>query len=256
MPNKKNLILPLLIIFLIFISLSSAIAQKDYSKIASYFEIADSEIETGNLISAKENGLFKTNSAYDSDLFGVVVEIPAIVFNKQTTSSFPIVSYGEAYIKITNKNGEIEKGDLITSSDIPGVGQKVTQSGTVIARALENSNDKEIIKAFVEIYYYNKDKGLLGESETKRILGAIMAGLEKPENFPELLKYIFALLIAGGSFLAGFISFVKALRKGTEAIGRNPLAKKAIVTAMIFNLIGIIIIILAGLGIALFVILY
>jgi len=39
-------------------------------------------------------------------------------------------------------------------------------------------------------------------------------------------------------------------------MGRNPLAKESIRMAMILNLIGILILTMAGLGLALFVILY
>ena len=62
--------------------------------------------------------------------------------------------------------------------------------------------------------------------------------------------------MGGGSFIIGFFSFIKAQREGVAAIGRNPLAKESVKAAMILNLIGIFILTLAGLGLALFVILY
>ena len=252
--NKQTLILFYSILITTSCFLIKPILAQDtiYSKIASYFKIADQNSEPGDIISQKEEGLIRSTAPYDNDMVGVIVEKPAIAFNKKNTSTLPIVSYGEAIIKVTNKNGEIKKGDFITSSDNPGVGQKATQAGMVIAKALESSNQElDTINAFVEIRYYNTSKGL-----SNSIIGSIIKSLETPENLPEVLRYLFALLLAGLSFLVGFISFIKALRKGTEAIGRNPLAKRSITAAMIFNLIGIIIITLAGLGIALFVILY
>lgn len=251
--NRKIIISFLSLTLLSGFLINSAIAQQtNYSKIASYFKIADQGAEAGDIISQKEEGLIRTNVPYDQDIIGVIVENPAIGFNKAGTSTLPVVSYGEAIIKVSNKNGEIKKGDPITSSDTPGVGQKATQSGMIIGKAMEDSNQElKTINAFIEIQYFNSNQGL-----SNSIISSIIKGLQRPENLPEILKYLFALLLAAASFLAGFVSFIKALRKGTEAIGRNPLAKRAITTAMIFNLIGIVIITLAGLGIALFVILY
>jgi hypothetical protein len=49
---------------------------------------------------------------------------------------------------------------------------------------------------------------------------------------------------------------MRTLREGVIGISRNPLAKRSIQTAMVLNLIGISILTLAGIGLALFVILY
>jgi hypothetical protein len=230
---------------------SLGIAQRP--SIATYYKIVDPKTEPGDIISRTEKGLEKAKKPYDPNLFGVIVEKPSIAWGKSTTSTRPVIFYGKAYVKVSNINGTIKKGDFITSSEIPGVGQKATRSGFVLGRALEDLNQKEKkIKVFVEIQYLSRE----GEKGIKKIWENIMKGLERPENFPIVLRYLFALFVGGGSFFVGFISFVKALRNGIEAIGRNPLAKRSIQISLILNLIGIVILTLAGLGLALFVILY
>ena len=227
---------------------------QDLPLIAKNLEVADPEAEVGDIISQTKEGLFRSNIPYDENIIGVVGETPVMVFGKPTPTTLPIVSFGEALTKVSNINGEIKKGDFITSSNKPGVGQKATQSGFVAGRAMEDFNQEEgLILVFVQPQWVTFPSERLAFG---RAIEEIVSGLKMPETIPEVLRYLFALLVGGGSFIIGFFSFIKALREGMTAIGRNPLAKGSIRVAMILNLIGILILTLAGLGLALFVILY
>jgi len=242
-----------LIFFGLFLLSEIALAQ-GLPLMAKNLEIDDPEAKIGDIISQTEEGLFRSNIPYDANIIGVVGETPILVFGKPTTTTLPIVSFAETLVKATNINGEIKKGDFITSSNNPGIGQKATQSGIVLGRAMEDFNQEEgLITVFVDIQYANisVEKFTLGGIVTE-----IMSGLGRPENVPEVLRYLFALLLGGGSFFIGFFSFAKSLREGVIAVSRNPLAKKSIISAMILNLAGILVLTLAGLALALFVILY
>jgi len=248
----KTIKLILLIFSLIFI-LSGFVFARDLSLIARNFEIADSGIKIGDIVSQTKEGVFRSSVSYDENIIGVVGENPILVFGKSTTTTLPVVLLGETLVRVSNINGEISKGDFITSSKNPGIGQKVNQSGFIIGRALEDFNGEEgLIKVEINTQYQYASAG----TSVSSILGKIWTQFGRPENFPEVLKYIFALILGGSSFFVGFFSFVSALRKGIEAMGRNPLAKKNIQFAMVLNLIGILVLTLAGLGLALFVILY
>ncbi len=242
-----------LIFFGLFV-LSKIVSAQNLPLIASNLGIDDLEAKVGDIISQTKEGLFRSNIPYDENIVGVVGETPILVFGKPTTTTLPIVSFGETLVKVSNINGEIKKGDFIASSEKTGIGQKATQSGFVIGKASEDFNQEEgLIKAEINLQYFDITPT---EISIGGILGKIGEQLGKPENFPEVLRYIFALLLGGGSFFAGFFTFVGALQKGVEAIGRNPLAKSSIRLAMILNLTGIAILTLAGLGLALFAILY
>ena len=239
--------------FLVFIFQSKAFSQT-LPSIAKNIEILDSDVRVGNIISQTENGFVKTNIPYDQNLVGVIGENPIMIFGKPSTSTFPLISYGEALVLVSNKNGEIKKGDFITSSEIPGVGQKATESGYVLGNALEDFNQKEgLIRVFVWPHYESFPPSKIS---IRTLFTQILQLMGRPENFPEVLRYIFAVILAILSLVVGFFGFVRTLAKGLEAIGRNPLAKKSIQFSMILNLIGIVILTLAGLGLALFVILY
>lgn len=252
MADIKKLKLVLLIFFSFFI-LNGFVFARDLTLIAKNLEVADPEARVGDIISQTEGGLFRSNIPYDENIIGVIGEEPILVFGRPTPTTLPIVSFGEGLIRVSNINGEIKKGDFITSSERPGTGQKATQAGFVAGRSQEDFNQEEgLIKADIYIQYqYAPEKVPITS-----IFGQIWRQLGEPGNLPEVLRYVFALILGGGSFFAGFIAFVNALRRGVEAVGRNPLARKSIHLAMALNLIGIIILTLAGLGLALFVILY
>jgi len=242
-----------LIFFGLFILIETVLAQ-GLPSMARYLEINDPEAKVGDIISQTKDGLFRSSIPYDENIIGVVGETPILVFGKPTTTTLPIIFSGETLVKVSNINGEIKRGNFITSSDKPGAGQKATQSGFVIGKALEDFNQEEgSITLVVNIQYINIP---VGRFTFGGVVQEIISGLKMPENIPEVLRYLFAILLGGGSFFIGFFSFVKSLREGVTGISRNPLAKKSIQSAMILNLIGILILTLAGLALAIFVILY
>jgi hypothetical protein len=247
---KKTL--PFLILFGIF-SFQIVLSQ-GVPIIAQYFEIKDPEIKKGDIVSLRNKEIYRSNVPYDENIAGVIGENPILVFGKETTTTLPVVSYGKTLVRVTNQNGEIKKGDFITSSNRPGVGQKATESGFVVGKALEDFNEGEgLIPVFVNIQYLNiAPKG----PSFGGMIQQIFSALKVPENVPEVLRYVFATLLAGMSFIFGFLFFARTLREGIVGISRNPLAKRSIQTAMIINLAGISILTLAGIGLALFVILY
>lgn len=228
-----------------------------YAQTAAYFEVQNPNALDGSIVTKTKEGLALASIPYDPNLYGVIAkETPTLIFNKPTSSAKPIIYYGEAFVRVSNKNGDINVGDFITSSEIPGVGQKATKSGYVIGKALESFNQEEgLMRVFVNVQYAN-----ISPNEEKFNLRAayknIVEELSRPENVPETLRYIFGGLLGIVSFVFGFLYFGKTLRKGVEGISRNPLAKRVILVAMIWNLAGIIILSLAGLGLSLFVILY
>ncbi len=243
----------ILLIFLGLFVYGGVILAQEVSLIARNLEVADPEVIAGDIVSQTEEGLVRSSVPYDENIIGVIGQNPIMVFGKETPTTLPTISFGETLVKVSNISGEIKKGDFITSSDRPGVGQKAEQSGFVAGRAMEDFDQEEgLILVFVQ-----PQKMLLpSETGSGGVLDQIFSGLRIPETIPEVLRYIFALLVAMVSFIIGFFSFIRALREGLTAIGRNPLAKGSIRAAMILNLIGVSVLTLAGLALALFVILY
>jgi hypothetical protein len=222
-------------------------------QVASNVEVTDSGAGAGDILSKGGGGLTRSTEAYDRNIFGVVVENPSIVLNQETPTTMPVISYGEALVNVSNQNGEIQRGDFVTSSSKAGVGQKSTDSGFVLGKALEDlTGSSGQISVFVNIQY----RAVENRPSFGRIFTFLSSTMEKPENLPEVLRYLFALLVGGGTFFFGFFFFARSLRTGVEAVGRNPMAKTSIQLAMFVNLAGIFILTAAGVALALFIIFY
>jgi len=78
---------------------------------------------------------------YDGNLLGVLGN-PNLGANGQKLAENyqPLVLAGRVPVKVTDLNGPIKVGDLITSSAIPGVGVRATEAGMVVGKALEEFN--------------------------------------------------------------------------------------------------------------------
>lgn len=232
--------------------------------IAVNLEVKDMEAKSGNIISVSGDGLVRSNKAYDPQIFGVVVDNPAIVFNRSSATTRAIISYGEAKVLVSDKNGKIVSGDPITSSDLPGVGQKAIETGPILGKALEDFPSGEgqggqgLISVFVNIQIGGVGVQPLAKEKVEKKITApfLTIGGGRIEDTKKMAIYLLSALVGTGTFFLGFFSFVRSLRAGVEAIGRNPLARRSIQVALAFNLLGIFFLTMAGVGISLFTIFY
>ncbi len=257
----KNSILKKLAIFILasitlFWTTKKAFLQQEELSypIAIQFFVADEEASAGDIIVKKEDKLQRADKPYDPDILGVVAENPIVSFGKETTGSKPIVVSGVSLVKVSAEKDPIRKGDFVTSSHKRGIGQKAHVSGFVLGQALEDLEKGEgMIKILVNPHEaFFEEKKEWREWTPWEAIGRIVTALER--DVPSVLRYIFAMFLAAASFFVGFEAFVKNLREGIVVISINPLAKGSIRFAMFLNLIGIVIITLAGLSIALLVI--
>ncbi len=214
--------------------------------VARMVDVKDTKIKDGSLLSASEKGTILTDVPYDPQVMGVVSRDAAIILSKNgSDKGVPVISVGSVYVLVSSKEGPIKKGDLITSSLIPGVAVKATKSGYVLGTALEDysSNDpkkSEKIAADLDLHYFNSKPTFPGTlSDILKI--ALLPTKEAPTP---ILKYIVAALVVLGSFVLTFMTFGRTAAKGVEALGRNPAASRIIHLGIIFN-IGICVVIVA-----------
>lgn len=256
--NKKIyfFLIFLFIFFQFFTNFAKILAQEIefFSQAAVEMIVEDKKAGPGDVLVKKEGKLKRAEKPYDKAIFGVVATNPIVTFGRKTPDSLPIITNGITLVKVTGEPEPIKEGDYLTSSDKSGIAKKASYSGFVLGKALENFEGKEgLIKVFVYPHevVFETEKSWTKMSFWEAV-GRIISALEK--DVPNVLRYIFSLVVAAGSFLLGFRAFVTSLREGIKGISRNPLAKGSIRFSMILNLIGILILTLAGLAISLFVI--
>jgi hypothetical protein len=225
--------------------------------IANYFTIQGDSVKDGDIISFTNKGYFPSKTAYDPSVIGVVTANPAVSLSIQGSgkNSYPVSSAGNVEVNVSSSNGNIKKGDLITTSTKSGVGMRADKTGYVIGTAMsgftsENKNEVGQINVALNLHYsYSGSKTV---SSLKDILNlSLLATYESPSA---VFKYVVAGVVIVVASLLGFLSFGRTANTGVEALGRNPLAGKMIQLGILINVIVTVAIIGAGLLIAVFII--
>ena len=241
-----------LVIIIFFVCLPSlALAQdQDFLGNAVSIELSEESVPEGSIISASENGYSRSTKEYDSGLYGVVSQTPALVLeNVNSQGLTPVVYSGQTEILVSTQNGEIKKNDLITSSSTPGIGMKAIINGFVIGTALQDYSGEENGKILVNIDPHYHDQS---DTAYSRNLFNILSDARQSVFLSpiEALRYTIAALVALLAFIIGFIYFGRVAQRGIEAIGRNPLAGRFIEFSVILNVLLTALIIVVGLAIA------
>ena len=101
--------------------------------LAEKVDINPSEyVEAGDVLMVDdyaEDMYKKSNQAYETKIAGVVSENPTIVIgNGKTNHTAHLAMTGRTIVKVNIQNGEIKRGDLLTSSDIPGQAMRYDQT--------------------------------------------------------------------------------------------------------------------------------
>ncbi|HTK03935.1 MAG TPA: hypothetical protein VL401_04200 [Alphaproteobacteria bacterium] len=188
---------------------------------------------------------------YDPNVFGVVALDPSVSFASGVPESTFVVSSGNAHVTVTSANGNIKKGDYVTTSKTPGVGQLSRKSGYVLGTALEDySNTDKNAKEKILVNLGVKPAVLTGGADNN-LIQLIKEGFAGAFESPlAALRYIVAGILAIVSFVFGFLHFGRMAKSGVEALGRNPLAAKAIQFGIILNTLIAIAVVGGGLVIA------
>lgn len=271
--SKISIVLAL--IFLLFQAITPLVLAEPNSIDVSYvYAISDEKAEDGDiLISDTTQGMVRAKAPYDPHIFGILQKQPLTVFRRVDNQGTPIARYGTAQVNVTTLNGPINAGDYITSSEIPGKGQKANQSGYVIGIALTSLTEKDgtatdyqsttggpakkIVSGKISVALKIEATGTTIKSAAgffNSFSAALFKNVEDPNKFVQVLRYITAGLVILISFLIGFITFSRSIPKSIEAIGRNPLAQKAILFSIGMNIFFTLVAAAIGLGIAIFII--
>jgi hypothetical protein len=99
------------------------------------------------LDSTKSNQVTSSTVSYDTRVAGVVSEQPGIALGEKSESKVLVATTGRVRVKVDASKGAIHIGDLLVTSDVPGVamksepvefaGRKMHMPGTLIGKALE-----------------------------------------------------------------------------------------------------------------------
>jgi hypothetical protein len=111
---------------------------------------ANSDIAPGTVVvlnTEKNNEVMPSSSSYSTAVAGVVSKQPGIILGNEGASKEMVATTGRVRVHVTAANGPIRVGDLLATSNLPGVamrsqpldlgGTQIHRPGTLIGKALE-----------------------------------------------------------------------------------------------------------------------
>ncbi len=234
--------------FFLLIFWLAAVAPVRAQSVGQGFAVAVSvvgDVVDGDVVCNYTGEIKRCNTAYDGNIYGVYVAQPALALeNLSLTDAKTVATSGKAYVRVSDKNGVVKKGDYVTTSQEAGIGQKATKSGYVLGVALEDAEERVLVTIEAkQSYVTQQSRGNLLETIKDAILAPTLTPLAS-------LRYVLAAVIASAAFILGFWYFGRVAKSGVEAVGRNPLAGRLIQFSVILNLLLTALIMGSGLLIA------
>jgi hypothetical protein len=121
----------------------------NYQDVAEWVPAAESMIAGTVVVISDEtsNTVTPSTRPYDTGVAGVVSPTPGLLLGTASASKAKIATTGRVKVRVDASNNPIRKGDLLVTSDTPGVamkseplnlaGVKIHRPGTLIGKALE-----------------------------------------------------------------------------------------------------------------------
>jgi hypothetical protein len=218
---------------------------------------ADQTLQQGMIVRLKPSDGSKVEALTqtdESDMLGVVVssdDTPVSLSETNDSKQTFVATYGKYPVLVSNQNGPVKTGDLVTISSLGGVGMKAnTTQEMVIGKALsgfdgtnnvvssttlDTSNGKQNVtlgRITVDISVaHNPQFATEKVAGVPEVLGKVAKAItNRPVSavriYASLGVLMLSLVIAGSILYAG-------VRSGMTAVGRNPLAKHSIARNLI-----------------------
>jgi hypothetical protein len=217
------------------------------------------EVPDNSIISFDGTNYSLSSEQYDKAIMGVVTPDATIEYKSSDVTvegTHPVISTGIATVRVTTANGPIFAGDTITSSDTPGVGVKATKSGFILgtAQADFTGEGEGKIPVILSIKFAFATDSPMTEKIRVQLTDMLkLSGLTILDDPIMSLRYVLATTVVVSSLVVTFLTVGKVARSGVDAVGRNPLASKAIMFSIIMNTILSIAIVGIGLTAAYFI---
>ena len=200
-----------------------------------------SELRVGTIIAETAEGYAAASSNSSESVVGILVADADFIYLAEETTDRPIVSSGIVPVLLSSEMGQITKGTPITVSKTqPGIGVKAQEQDIIIGVAQESTNSispslkkVEVRNGYkIEFSQSLKDNSVLAQ-ELENLVKQSSSKIVSADTNPTV--YLLAIIVVILAAIFSFILFGRVAINGINALGRNPLAKSAIITGIIIN---------------------
>lgn len=128
---------------------ATGVIHAKYQDVAEWVQSSE-QLAAGTVVvldTTKSNQVISSSQAYDTRVAGVISAQPGIALGEEGEGKVLVATTGRVRIKVDATKSQIRIGDLLVTSDVPGVamksepiemaGRKMHMPGTLIGKALE-----------------------------------------------------------------------------------------------------------------------
>lgn len=200
-----------------------------------------SDLPVGSIIAETSQGYVAAQAKEDEAIIGILVEDADFVYQVDETTSRPVVSSGIVPVLLSTEMGQITNGTPITVSKTqPGVGVRAQKQDMIVGIAKKSINSQTAILADIQLIT-NREYGTTQSPKDNSVLAQELENLVKQsankiasaDTNPTV--YLLAIIVVILAAIFSFILFGRVAINGINALGRNPLAKGAIITGIVIN---------------------
>jgi hypothetical protein len=194
---------------------SEAQTANTFSGIATTV-LLEGDSPIGSIVSVSDNAYRLSAKEYDTGIYGVTTESPAMALENIQSDELTYVAYsGQVRVRVSAANGPIEVNNFVTSSTTPGVGIKAISNGYVLGVALEEFSGEGEGLILVDINPHLNTS--VSTAISRNIFDILKNARSSASLSPlEALRYVIAGVIALIAFLLGFAYFGRVAQKGEE----------------------------------------
>lgn len=246
-----KILLTYIIVLAVFFSLARPVLAQ--LEIVEMYDLADESAQSGDILTIRDGAMVPSNVEYDSKIFGVIQTEALAVYRRVDGSGTAVTRSGNAVVNVTDRSGAIKKGDFVTTSTLPGKGQKAIASGYVLGVALEDLAGSEgKIPVAIRVEFAELSSARNASRLFDSINTALFRNTQDPAQFVNIVKYIGVSAIDIVTIMIGLLILARVIPKGVEGIGRNPTARHSIVVYTVVNLGIVVLVVMLGVGLSFF----
>lgn len=231
-----------------------------------------SSTPSGTVISYAETSRTYTiaNGRHLTNVFGVTADRPPLVFTS-ATNTIPVITQGPVPAIVDSSTGVIERGDLLVTSQSPGVFAKATEEDEFVHAIALEAMPASLQSARILVQFDPaRAQSVLAQrraqaaeeaadAEAESVLGGLLGGGEAGDAdtpgpiaqfFADYTRGAVATVIAVGSLFFLMYTFRSAIINATQSVGRNPRARNAIMAVSFGNILFALIIVAVALFVA------
>jgi len=224
--------------------LTAGTTSSDTADFAEWIPYTGDKPQPGDVLVTGDSAVSakRSSSPYQSSILGVVSTAPYDTAGQDDGHSVIIALTGRVPVNVNLENGPIEKGDMLTSSSVPGQAMKATRGGVIIGTALEDyDGTQDVAQVVTQVHTgyalpenENQIQGDMNVNGNLMVSGGLNVGTDLNVGGVATLG---SLHVTGDATIGGTLT-VATIKVGNIEIDGHIITKGAVPTSQVMAAAG------------------